>query len=282
MHAWTDVPDLLCVSLTIPREALAPWRGHLTKNGTPIMQLKIRTKGGENYFMNLQVGFGHITTSGRHYTNSFKIRVEDDGSGWNGTQPAVASVIVPTSLLVHSAKLSDVDIEIALTQTPANMSLFVQKLGISLGIHKTTLHGDGVYISKDCPNLDANSSMIARGSAKTFDSGPVTPFAQLKMNSMCEKISNVVLRFDVTSEAWRETLHRKEPVNVDHPSIYSSRLVLGPTQAYTVELPLSLNKIGKIRIARQSSWVEYSAPVVGPDALTRQPESMYPVSFAKG
>jgi hypothetical protein len=164
------------------------------------------------------------------------------------------------------------------------MTTFMSKLGFDMILHKSSLASSKIYLSKQRPNLPERSSMSNPLAPESTESGPVASSLSVSFDANCTKISSLQLRFDIVDETWKDVLREGAAVTLQQPSIYSLRLSLGANLIHTTQLPLpiaSSDGANKTRIARKSSWVEYTTPVASPADLLERPESLYPINLHK-
>lgn len=130
LRNWQDVPSVLCVTLVVPRQKLAVFQKALpTEFGSPICHLMLQCSDGrQNIFPEIQLGFGHVQTSGMRYTDSFTIQVQADDNEWEGTAPLLVSAMVPKWALLLYPDFST-EVVFQLKSTP----MVMMKLGRELG-----------------------------------------------------------------------------------------------------------------------------------------------------
>ncbi|KAI1288776.1 hypothetical protein F5Y03DRAFT_379317 [Xylaria venustula] len=52
--------------------------------------------GWQNIFPACQLSFGEVSTLGKPHDDSYDISVQEDGAGWSGTSPLIASLRRPS------------------------------------------------------------------------------------------------------------------------------------------------------------------------------------------
>jgi hypothetical protein len=85
-------------------------------------------------------------------------------------------------------------------------------------------------------------------------------------------------RYTIESGDAKALLQNSGTVEFDMPDPFRLSLTIGGKFQKDVSLPFPLNSdAAKIKIARKSLWIEYTAPVSKLQMLSARPDSMLPV-----
>ncbi|KDB20649.1 hypothetical protein H109_07402 [Trichophyton interdigitale MR816] len=286
---WTNIPPTLSVTLTIPHEKLSLFvEEPVNKYGTPICQLMFDSQAGQSIFADIQLGFGEVQTSGTKYTEKYAIEISKDERGWDGTAPLLASVMVPTALILLNPDLST-NIFFGLKTSPATVQL-VGKLGMNLAIHESTLANNDVYITRCRPNMKhqvtehskiapLKSSLVPSDSPKQLE-GVELKF-HLELSPDCSKAVLLTTRLDITSQKYQDILRQGAAVLVEQISPYKINVKLGGKPFHSnIRLPFPILSVNtKTRVARKSSYLEFIAPIASTRDLTQYPDNVFPIDL---
>jgi hypothetical protein len=102
--SWQDMPPSLCLTLLVKvlRSALRVFTDSDPKEvgTTPVQAVVGDSSGGLtgwlNVFAAVQLVFGKLSTSGAHFSNDFKLHIEEDPRAWHGDGPLYVSFKVPS------------------------------------------------------------------------------------------------------------------------------------------------------------------------------------------
>lgn len=292
---WKDVPPVVCVTLSVPHSALAPFQ---SKNvGSRICHLGLRSSitPKENFFPDIQLGFGTVTDSGTAFTNDYSIRISDDERGWEGTDPLLISALVPVAFLVEYGDPA-CNVLFALKST-LTTTMFVPSLGLDLVLHKSTVGQTDVFVTKHRPNMGGNISIdcamvpkettgkLAHAQITTTGTALIEGLGEAlavqvrpSFNDAATKIMALQAHYDLLSTDLKTCLRDGATIEFVLPEPFILVLKIGGRVVHKMELSLPLNEEkGKGKIARKSSWVEYSAPLVGLNGLAARPDMMFPI-----
>ncbi|DAA77548.1 TPA_exp: Uncharacterized protein A8136_6094 [Trichophyton benhamiae CBS 112371] len=286
---WTNIPPALSVTLAIPHEKLSLFVEKPVNNyGTPICQLVFDSQAGQSIFADIQLGFGEVKTLGTKYTEEYAIEIRKDERGWDGTAPLLASVMVPTALILLNPDLST-NIFLGLKTSPATVQL-VGKLGMNLAIHESKLANNDVYITRCRPNMEhqmtehskippLKSSVVPSDSPKQMD-GVELKF-HLELSSDCSKAMLLTTRLDITSPKYQDILRQGAAVLVEQVSPYKINVRLGGKPFHSnIRLPFPVLSVNtKTRIARKSSYLEFIASIASTGDLTQNPDNVFPIDL---
>lgn len=151
---WNDIPSVICVTLVVPRKAVALFSDISKGNGTPLCQLQLHSSISqeESFYPDIQMGFGNVHATGEAFSDQYRITVTPDTLGWRGRSPLVVSAMVSTSSVVANGDTA-ARVVFALKSTPAITAVLSSKLGIFLHLHASKVGGKDVFITKYRPNV---------------------------------------------------------------------------------------------------------------------------------
>jgi hypothetical protein len=154
---WNAIPSFVCVTLAIPHAAVSAFDDLNKGNGTPLCQLKTSSSISmkQAIHADIQMAFGDITTSGRAFTNDYRLVVHEDTQGWKGISPLIVSVMVSTcSLVEYSDPACHVAFE--LKSTPVTSVQLAPKFGMLLQLHRLAVGQKDVFVSRYRPNMQGH------------------------------------------------------------------------------------------------------------------------------
>ncbi|KAF8205704.1 hypothetical protein K438DRAFT_1964118 [Mycena galopus ATCC 62051] len=219
--AWSKVPPLVRVFLTVPREKL----GILT-GVTPILEAGMRSPLMANRFSSVHAAFGTLSTTGTLVNP--KAFFEDDPDGFRGTKPLVISFVMPAMLLAGDGPRYDLPRDIRIVLEIYSARLF----------DKTS-----VLILPEQP-LPSGLSTSMRAPAFGGQIGSQGPIHVI-FNDECDLIESFSVKLDVEDGLAKTALQSKGDLIVQQISYNAVQLVLG----------------GKRQtITRKSLWIELIVP----------------------
>jgi hypothetical protein len=157
---WSDIPPVICVTLVVPRKAVALFSDISKGNGTPLCQLQLSSSitTEENFYPDIQMGYGKVQTTGEAFCDQYHISVTPDTEGWRGKSPLIVSAMVSTkSLVAHGDTAARV--VFALKSTPNTVAHFSSKLGFFLHLHALEVGEEDVFVTKYRPNMKGHMSV---------------------------------------------------------------------------------------------------------------------------
>lgn len=157
---WSNIPSVICVTLVVPRKAVALFSDLSKGNGTPLCQLQLHSSisQAQNFYPDIQMGFGTVHATGEAFSDQYRITVTPDTLGWRGRSPLIVSAMVSTkSLVAHGDPAARV--VFALKSTPNSIAHFSSKLGFSLHLHASKVGGKDVFVTKYRPNVEGHLSV---------------------------------------------------------------------------------------------------------------------------
>ncbi|KAJ7500841.1 hypothetical protein B0H11DRAFT_1994648 [Mycena galericulata] len=134
--AWSQVPPLVRIFLTVPREKL-----QILSNNTPTLEAGMQAPRMCNLFSSIHAAFGTLSAIGTPANP--KVYFEEDRTGFQGTKPLIVSFIMPAILLTGFGPNYDppesISISLHVNSNPANTLHYAQALGPYLEIYSAKL-----------------------------------------------------------------------------------------------------------------------------------------------
>ncbi|KIV77254.1 hypothetical protein PV11_09067 [Exophiala sideris] len=300
LRNWKNLPATLCLTLVVPRSKL--WlfqKKSPTDTGSPLCHIALQhSDGRQNLFPDLQLGFGRLRTAGVKHTGDFTVCVDSNEKEWQGKDPMIVSVMIPTWLALYDLDHST-EVAFGLKSTPMTAA-FMADLGMMLQLHKSTLAGEDVYLTTNPPNMAGHPSLPCQPktaasqdisqafdalavATKLTDQTPTVTFTA-SLNNQATKVEKLNVHLDIISDAGRALLRSKAAVNVEQLSPFRLRFDIGVDgfqQDVRLPLPFSMSG-GKTRIARTSAYLEFIGTVASPAEIMSQPDGMTSVTLIKG
>ncbi|KAM5441428.1 hypothetical protein MferCBS31731_003499 [Microsporum ferrugineum] len=280
---WTTIPPILSITLVIPREKLALFGDSpVQKYGTPACHIMLESQGGQSIFPDVQLSFGRIQTSGMKFTENYALEINVDEGGWDGTSPLIASVMVPTSVILLTPSLAT-EVSFGLKTTPVTLKL-LKDLGMNLKIHESTVRGSDVFITKHRPNMTGDIPLRSREVSINPPNLPgCMEGTDLKFHVLLDpensKAISLTSRVDITRPSYQDILRKGAEVLVEQSSPYKITIKLrGEPFHLNINLPLPIQMVNtKTRVARKSSYIEFIAPIASPGSLARYTDNVFPI-----
>ncbi|KAH8795988.1 hypothetical protein DL96DRAFT_1795039 [Flagelloscypha sp. PMI_526] len=257
--AWPSVPPIVRHFITVPRSKLqvfASWPS------TPTIVCAMRGPRMHNMFASVHASYGIVTRKGTPAKPS--LFFEEDPQGLQGSKPHVLSFVMPAMLLTGQFPgyddPSSLSISFTVKNNPANVALFVDKLGSRMDIHSVSLMDtENVIVIPEHPPPSASLSSIMNMSKNGAigGQGPVT----VVLDPECELIENMSVRLTVTEKAIQPAYQaRTITPTADQVSLSTLRVTLGEkSQDVSFPMPIAGAKYS-LRIARKSFWIEIIVP----------------------
>jgi hypothetical protein len=261
LRAWKHIPEVICITLKVPRDKLKAFTSlPLKELGTPIVHCILQSAAAsspwQNIFSAVQLSFGTVVASGSRTEDDFQIHVAEDESGWKGRSPLFASFYAPTWVTMLQPETTT--IAFGVQSTPQSVMAFTGSLGIQMNVYETTLvDEDNVYITKYRPNQSRYPSLSTFRDAdmKTDYSskGDVRMAITANVDQKTAKIMTLTGRVDVLSEKARAALRDQCQVDTVQISPCVIAVVLGKSLTqHCLHFPAPvLNSKSKTRIARK-------------------------------
>lgn len=300
LRRWKDVPATLWLTIVVPHSKL--WlfqKKHFTETGSPVCHIALQhSDGRQNFFPDLQLGFGRLRTAGVKHTGDYIVFVDPDEREWHGKSPLIVSVMIPTWLALYDLNHST-EVAFALKSTPETAA-FIKDLGMMLELHKSTLAGEDVYLTTNPPNLAGHPSLpcISETATPNDDSQQSSPLSVLAhpsdqtttetftalLDSEATRIDKLNVHLAIASPEARSLLTSKAAVSVDQPSPFQLRFNIGVDGFHTdIRLPLPLSMSGgRTTIARTSAYLEFIGTIASPTAMMCRSDGMTSASLVHG
>ena len=154
---WSDIPPVVCVTLVVPREAVALFS---KGEGKPQCQLLLHSSASEEkfYYPNVQMGFGTVDTTGEAFSDQYRINVTPGTKGWRGKLSLIVSAMVSTKSLVRHGDTA-ASVIFALRDTPFNKAEFSSGLDDFPRIHASNIGREDIFVTKYRPNMKGHMSV---------------------------------------------------------------------------------------------------------------------------
>lgn len=93
-------------------------------------------------------------------------------------------------------------------------------------------------------------------------------------------VTSVQVRYDITSEAARQALQEGAQVTVEQPGLFQLKLNIDSELQQSHDVPFPLNvSLAQVKIAREQSWIDVTAPVADTPFLAARPDNVFPVDM---
>ncbi|KAJ7620443.1 hypothetical protein FB45DRAFT_150874 [Roridomyces roridus] len=255
--AWPQVPPLVRVFLTVPRDKLTILSGN-----TPTLEAGMLGPRMCNLFSSIHASYGTLTTVGTPANP--KVLFEEDRLGFQGTKPLIVSFAMPAMLLSGFGpgydSAENISITFHVNSNPANTVAYAQSLGPYLKIHSADLlDKENVVVIPEQPlpgsTSDNHVNPPVCGEIGSQDR------VQMHFNEESDLIEQFSAKILVDNGTAKEIL--QSGVNVIAKQIFFNivELQLGErTQEIVFPFPISMTN-HKLRIARKSLWIEVIIPI---------------------
>ncbi|KAJ7832644.1 hypothetical protein B0H14DRAFT_3087763 [Mycena olivaceomarginata] len=241
--AWSQVPPLVRVFLTVPREKL-----QILSNNTPTLEAGMLSPRMCNLFSSIHAAFGTLSAIGTPANP--KVYFEEDRTGFQGTKPLNVSFVMPAILLTGFGPNYDppesISISLHVNSNPANTREYVQALGPYLETFSAQLLDKGkvlVLPEQPLPSSISTTTMV--------------PSPHQRIESFSTKI-------EVEDELAKSTLQSAGNAVVKQIFFNVAQLELGGrTQNVIFPFPITVTN-HRLCIARKSLWIEVIVPLRKP------------------
>ncbi|KAI9765704.1 MAG: hypothetical protein M1839_005399 [Geoglossum umbratile] len=244
--------------------------------------------GWQNLFAAVQLCFGDVKTSELRNSDNFEIAIAEDKNGWSGRSPLVVSFLAPTWVVLqepHSACVA-----FGIQATPMSTMAFAKTLNTEMKVYETILGDENnVHITKHRPNLSGHVSVCGSSDfPKGADSGSTGDIAHTTLSASvapgASQITSFTNRVNLRSKDARSNLESGASVETHQVSPFGIDVVIG-RRAHTYHLhfptPVLLSRT-RMRIARKSSYIEVTNPVVDPSDLKECLDFVHPLFMSAG
>ena len=252
---WGMVPQVVTVTLVVPRHVLTRVQSELTDAVTPILQCEIRVAFGHNAFACTSASFGRLQISGRG-ENKTAVFIEDD-AGAHGTSPVVLSFPVLATTLIHT---SGGTVGLAVRSTMSSMPL-VKKLGLEMNIFKALLTDERhVHVLTKAPttsNAATDATMPLAPLGRSDDAIEHYPI-HVEMDASNTRVLSLTAHVNITDADEQVSFVGGCAVRTTQSSANEVILYVEKHQ-HTVVFPLPVDALtAKVRVGRKSKYVEVS------------------------
>ncbi|KAF2469196.1 uncharacterized protein BDR25DRAFT_230166 [Lindgomyces ingoldianus] len=280
---WKDIPEVVCITIAVPRSALTFFETPSRNYGTPACHIMVQSVNNitQYIFPDIQLGFGTTTPSGIPFTERYSLEVQDDSRGWGGDSPLIVSAMVSSCVLIEHGRPSN-GIQVGIKSSTSTVQL-IEKFGMLLILYESGLVQKDVFVTKYRPNMRGHISLGYKLSRQQPSCNAIAQDLAISiqpcLNTSNTTITSMTIHGDVTSPTVQQLLQSN--ASVEFRLIDPFLLVLdigGGKFRKELELPMPLNSaLGKGKVARKSCWVEYTAPIVHVASLTLRPDLIFPM-----
>ncbi|CAM1503826.1 Fc.00g014170.m01.CDS01 [Cosmosporella sp. VM-42] len=292
-HAWKSIPPVVAVTLVVPRKALARlYEGSFNNRvSSPSLVGSLRagpssTNQWHNMFGDVHIVFGDVKKTGSRADDDFMVSIEEDGDGWSGVSPLLASFYVPTASLQVEPKSSLLGISVP--PTGQNTPLYGPILGINMTVFEARLDNEPkVYVTKFmpgqtgypaiCGGVKPLEDMVEKGKEDR------TTKLLIEVPAAESTITTVTGHLDIASKKGKDLLKDKAPIEVRQVSPFDMEIVFGKTQLVCpLKFPIPVKSAGiKTRVARTSSYIEVIALVADAGFSEALSTFIFPATLTK-
>lgn len=285
---WNTPPPSACVTLQVPRSKIKILTDRpASQLGIHILNCCLLSANHtwQNNFAVLQFGFGKVTTSGQRNGPNYKVHIEEDPQGWEGSSPLLVSFLTPSWMLEHDKTT----VSLFFQSSPTSLMMFSSALGIQMNLFSTSIADkNNVFITPSWPN---SGSAITSGCSST--PLPLSESSNEKMNAVVKMIAHIdresdrvttlTGHADIVSEIVKAALQAGGKVEIEQVSPVQVTIVIARIHQVQVYFPIPVVcSNAKTRIARKSSYVEITAPVLKPTDFHSFSEFMHPMLLDEG
>ncbi|KAK4141757.1 uncharacterized protein C8A04DRAFT_30601 [Dichotomopilus funicola] len=273
--AWQNMPSSMVLTLKVPRSALSALTqpdakaiGTIPVHGVVRAPLDQFLHGWENFFPAVQLAFGTLSTSGTPFSNSFRVSIREDPTGWQGTSPLLVSFRVPSwSLFIDPDNPPLAGFAIQSTPVTSSPTL-IRQLGLELSVFRVAVTDfDAVCITPDLPNQTGNVVIPGFAPRSLVSSSPSTTDPRFKLTITAHagpqlRLSGLSARLDILTPALKAALLSGSAISVTVTDPSHVAVIIGIAAPMEVRFPFAVDEGIRVRVARSSSYVELVAGVV--------------------
>jgi hypothetical protein len=253
---WDNVPPLVRVILTVPREKVEVLQSSVSQVSTPPMQCDVRGGFSHNIFTSIHVAFGRVVPMGSK-AQPWAV-FEEDPEHWKGASPLVVSFVMPAFLLVTIEPMRNLRARFGVRSTTGTV-LLMPKLGFELSVFTAEVMDEShVYILPERPlpsrtQVPSQTPIANRAlSSQIGESGP----AIVELDTECEFVASLTSRVSVTSEQSKLLFGSGTTPQIAQVSPCMMRISIG-SQVQDVVYPFPIiGSQNKLRLARKSLYIE--------------------------
>lgn len=249
---WPDVPPILCLVLTIPRERLKVLFDGPDRIGSPTLQCFLHVEGGQhNTYTAIHAVWGKCVTSPK----SDKVIIQEDIEGMNGKSNLVVSFWAQTQIL----EFPGTKVAFSIKPTPQAVSKFMEKLGMNLALFDTNVtNKQHVQLLAYRPTLASEMSQIPRSSS--------IPRNDVSSNYACRAIvdkqrgsfyiKSLFVRVEIKNAVEQQSMGNGAAISATQIGPCTMQLSISQYR-HSILFPYPINGNNyKLRIARRSHYVE--------------------------
>ncbi|KAF1967994.1 hypothetical protein BU23DRAFT_602460 [Bimuria novae-zelandiae CBS 107.79] len=277
--SWKDLPPILCVTLVVPHKNIKQFRDFTQGgNGTPIVHAMLQSPVTlqQCIYPDVQLGFGTVTASGTPFTHDYTVSVQKDESAGPGTSPLIVSFMASTSSLALNGG-KNCKVSFALKNNAANSINFVEEFGVFLELYNTTIGSRSVFVTKFSPNLDGHLALAGAVDDALPSENRLQVAVRPYLDPTMTRVSALEVHYGITDSAQQDQLRdRANAVVFTLSSPFVLEVKIGDVIFDRLKLAFPLDSSrGKGKIARKSSWIEYTAPVMETKLLGTRSDSIF-------
>ncbi|KAI9737780.1 MAG: hypothetical protein M1834_009148 [Cirrosporium novae-zelandiae] len=288
IRAWKDIPGIVCITLKIPRTKLEVFTGlPQTELGRPLVECFLQGSDWTQGFAVVQLAFGEIVPVGEIDDDNFKLKIEEDPSGWKGTSSLIALFYAPSKLAWHDSE--NVTVAFGPRRTPDNAITFARALGRRLLVYETgVMNKHNVYITKHRPHQSGDMSVCKFSDTATMPnispSSAIDTTITANVDSPHIRVETLTGRVNFLSDNMKIVLNDGAFAKIHQTSPLVIAINIGEKPyRYYVEFPVPVvGSCTRVRVNRKLSYVEIVAPIAQPARAENYPEFMYPLVLDGG
>ncbi|KAI9867364.1 MAG: hypothetical protein M1813_008922 [Trichoglossum hirsutum] len=262
-------PPVVFVSLIVPREELRVFTDQaLNSIGTPGLHLYVEHSelGFENSFFAIQCFFCRTRSTTKGGT---AYDIDTDSCGWIGSADLLVTCPVPTFMLLLGSKVG-IRVGLAVNTSPFTFQ-YTLKLGLKMTIFECGLEDeDRLWVTEEAPGVSGVHHLrrfSQLGLTPSLELNPSIPYVLLSDKGSPVTQIQIRVQLPQDSEGARALMNGAE-VTAASSSACTIRLDIGGTFVHRLVYPFPIGRVvSKIKVARESSWVEVIASIAPAHSL---------------
>ncbi|KIN92918.1 hypothetical protein M404DRAFT_91962, partial [Pisolithus tinctorius Marx 270] len=255
---WGTVPEVVTITLVVPRHAITKVQSDLSDAGTPYLQCETWANFSHNAFACISASFGKLEVAGQG-ENKVAVVVEDR-AGIEGTSPLIISFpILSTCLMIMTGGTVCLAVRPTLRTLPLS-----RKLGLGMCLFKALLTDERfVHVLARAPTSnDTTNEVRPLVSPTLLDTTDEGYSIHVEMDKSNTRIQTLTAHVDIVNSAEQAALEGGYAITAVQLSPDKAKLQVGEYQRI-VSFPLPVDIAdAKLRVARKSKYVEVIAPMV--------------------
>lgn len=270
-----EVPSVAFLALAVPRSKLRIFTDQSPDQaGTPGLHISVRHGMMlENSFHSIQCFFGRILETAQVGICT----ADEDGSGWKGTSDLVVVCQIPLFTLLLGPR-STVRVALVVETTPSTIQ-YTMKLGPTHTVFEAGLvDTNRLHLLKAPPLPEVRAEPCSPAKHQVITDEAQFPLVHITLdNNLRAETASARSNLDPGMPA---SLALKSGASVTSTSESPCMVLvkIAGCRPITFRLPYPIDsRFLKTRVARQSSWIEVSALLSGPLALTSSSKNFTPV-----